>query len=68
MQKTRKSFSLFSGAGGLDIGIRQAGFSVAACVEFDKYAAETLRFNCDRLSGSFLPNLVVFRGITYDSN
>ena len=48
MQKTRKALSLFSGAGGLDIGVRQAGFSVTACVEYDKFAAETLRFNCER--------------------
>ena len=31
----------------MDIGVRQAGFEVCACVEFDKYACETLRFNID---------------------
>ncbi len=34
--------SLFSGAGGMDIGIIQAGFDVLACVEIDPYCCETL--------------------------
>lgn len=37
--------SLFSGAGGLDIGVEQAGFSVRCSVEINRYAAETLRLN-----------------------
>lgn len=37
------AISLFSGAGGLDIGVRQAGFNVRACVELDPNACETLR-------------------------
>lgn len=37
------SISLFSGAGGLDIGVRQAGFDIRACVELDPNACETLR-------------------------
>lgn len=41
----RKALSLFSGAGGMDIGVIQAGFDVLACVEFDPYACETLRAN-----------------------
>ena len=36
---------MFSGAGGLDIGVEQAGFEVACAVETDKYACETLRGN-----------------------
>ena len=39
------AISLFSGAGGLDIGVRQAGFDILACVELDKNACETLRYN-----------------------
>lgn len=39
------AISLFSGAGGLDIGVQQAGFDVLACVELDKNACETLRCN-----------------------
>ena len=38
-----KSISLFSGAGGMDIGIRQAGFEVLANVEFDEHCCSTLR-------------------------
>jgi DNA (cytosine-5)-methyltransferase 1 len=39
------AISLFSGAGGIDIGIARAGFEVLACVEIDPYACETLRTN-----------------------
>ena len=34
--------SLFSGAGGLDLGVEKAGFKSLACVEFDPFAVETL--------------------------
>ncbi|OYT13587.1 MAG: DNA (cytosine-5-)-methyltransferase [Bacteroidetes bacterium 4572_114] len=37
--------SLFSGAGGLDIGLEQAGFSTVVCVENDINCRETLRHN-----------------------
>lgn len=37
------AISLFSGAGGLDIGVRQAKFNVLACVELDHNACDTLR-------------------------
>lgn len=37
--------SLFTGAGGLDIGLEKAGFETAVCVENDKDCRETLRFN-----------------------
>lgn len=37
--------SLFSGAGGLDIGLEEAGFHTAVCVEYDIDCRETLRFN-----------------------
>jgi DNA (cytosine-5)-methyltransferase 1 len=40
--------SLFSGAGGMDIGIQQAGFNILACVENDPYCCETLRVNVQR--------------------
>jgi len=45
-----KALSLFSGAGGIDIGIRNAGFSVLACVERDPFCCETLRTNISRES------------------
>lgn len=37
--------SLFSGAGGLDIGLEQAGFSTAVCLENDVHCRETLKHN-----------------------
>ncbi len=37
--------SLFSGAGGLDIGLEEAGFHTAVCVEYDIDCRETLKFN-----------------------
>lgn len=40
-----KVISLFSGAGGLDIGLEQAGFDTVVCIEHDKDCRETLRFN-----------------------
>jgi len=43
--KHLKSVSLFSGGGGMDIGVEAAGFENIACVEFDHNAAETLRYN-----------------------
>lgn len=46
--RRRVAVSLFSGAGGLDIGVRQAGFDVLACVELDQNACDTLRYNIAR--------------------
>ena len=37
--------SLFSGAGGLDIGLEESGFNTAVCVEYDADCRETLRYN-----------------------
>lgn len=37
--------SLFSGAGGLDLGLERAGFEVRLCVEVDERCRETLRRN-----------------------
>ncbi|OOE56250.1 DNA cytosine methyltransferase [Salinivibrio kushneri] len=41
----RKLISLYSGAGGLDLGMEAAGFEVAAAIEFNKWACNTLRSN-----------------------
>ena len=40
-----KVISLFSGAGGLDIGFEAAGFEIAVAVELDSSCCETLRCN-----------------------
>lgn len=40
-----KVISLFSGAGGLDIGFKDAGFEIAVCVESDPSCCDTLREN-----------------------
>jgi DNA (cytosine-5)-methyltransferase 1 len=40
-----KVISLFSGAGGLDLGLEAAGFETAICIEIDADARETLRHN-----------------------
>ena len=39
------AISLFSGAGGLDLGVEQAGFETAAAVEVDFDAADTMEKN-----------------------
>jgi len=37
------ALSLFSGAGGLDLGVYQAGFNILACIEIDPHCCDTLR-------------------------
>jgi len=39
------TLSLFTGAGGLDIGFAKAGFRILTCVEIDKTACKTLELN-----------------------
>lgn len=43
----RTAISLYSGAGGLDLGFEAAGFETAVAVEMDSEAVETLRKNRD---------------------
>lgn len=40
-----KAMSLFSGAGGMDVGFKAAGFNVVAANEIDKHACDTFRAN-----------------------
>lgn len=44
------AISLFSGAGGLDLGAERAGFHVRAAVEYDRDAALTMEKNFDGLN------------------
>ena len=55
------NFSLFTGAGGLDIGLERAGFQTRVCVENDRYCRDTLGNNRDRFSD---PQLEVLGDIT----
>ena len=39
----KTALSLFSGAGGMDIGVLEAGFDILACIEIDPHCCDTLR-------------------------
>ena len=60
-EKPITNLSLFSGAGGLDIGLERAGFQTRVCVENDRYCQDTLGNNRDRFSN---PQLEVLGDIT----
>lgn len=51
---SKRVISLFSGAGGLDIGFQNAGFETAVMVEYDPSCCRTLRTN--------MPNVPVIEG------
>ncbi len=46
--KKVKLLSLFSGAGGLDLGFHLEGFDIKACIEIDKDACDTLELNREK--------------------
>jgi len=43
-----KALSLFTGAGGLDIGFHRAGFNIVACIEIEPLFCQTLKRNTGR--------------------
>lgn len=45
MTKDLKTVSLFCGAGGLDLGFKNAGFNIVWANDFDKYAVQTYKEN-----------------------
>ncbi len=45
-----KAVSLFSGAGGMDIGVTKAGFDNVCSIEMDPHCAATLRRNAPRMA------------------
>ena len=53
-QNTITTLSLFSGAGGLDIGFHDVGFEIVECVEVEKKFCETLKRNSG--SGEYFSN------------
>jgi DNA (cytosine-5)-methyltransferase 1 len=53
------AISLFSGAGGLDLGVEWAGYRVRAAVEWDKDAAATLEKNFDHLASPVITDDIV---------
>jgi len=58
-----KCLELFTGAGGLALGIGEAGFSHVGLIEFDHDSCETIRFNQtlpdSRVAGHFARSVLV---------
>ena len=59
MKKTIKTLSLFTGAGGLDVGFHEAGYDVQACVEIEPAYCATLQAN-NGPSGWFESNVEIY--------
>lgn len=50
--------SLFSGAGGFDLGMTQAGFDVRVMIEYEETACKTLRANMERFDEHTEPEII----------
>lgn len=67
--KSFKAMSLFSGAGGMDVGFERAGFKVLAASEMDTFACKTYRANhpgSELFEGDvkqYIEQLGTFRGV-----
>ncbi len=67
--KKLTAISLFSGAGGMDVGFKRAGFSILAANELDSFACQTYRENhleSQLFEGDInnqIKNLAVFNGV-----
>lgn len=48
LNRRPRALSLFTGAGGLDIGFHNAGFDIVACIEIEQIFCETLKQNRGR--------------------
>ncbi len=67
-QGTLSAISLFSGAGGMDVGFRKAGFRIEWANDFDKAAVETYRRNIgDHITlgdvNEYIDGLAKFKGV-----
>ena len=61
------AISLFSGAGGFDLGMEAAGFTTKLCTDIDEFSCKTLLSNKASLKDdpqhSFLSNATIVQGI-----